>query len=296
VTFFLLAMLHVRRLEFRAARPLRDGIVLALCSLASAWSFSRGVLTGPIVAVLVLGRSSLARDRGARRNLAAAALAPSLLTAWLIFHLSPASHHLGLSLAHIKAMASFATWYFSANPFLPLWGLPRANWGMEALGWPGVLALAAVKLALIGVGVRCADPSQRRVLFALLLLEISYALLLAYGRSEGDLHLAMSSRYQYVSLLCTLPFAGEAMVALFARTGLAPAYSALGAAVIIALGVATAVSGWPQVLPPWVEWRGLSDRRLLLQAGPPPPGYNVVGIPFLSNPTVKQLVTEFHLK
>ncbi len=205
--FFLLAARTVIRTGPDAISPRRVGGVIA-AGAASALAFSRGVLTGPVVAALWLD-PTLASSESTGRRVRTAALwcLPSVAIGLLIYHLAPSSHRSVFSDAdQLRQAAGFATWFFCLNPTVSYFSISPLNWGIPAVGWTSVVVVGAVKIGFIGLGFACGTSRQRRMLAALLLLDLFSAFLLGYGRGESDLSHALSSRYQYNSLLCFVPF------------------------------------------------------------------------------------------
>ncbi|PTY05603.1 hypothetical protein DB347_14630 [Opitutaceae bacterium EW11] len=300
LTFFLgavqLETLAAARDVTRRNRWARVLAVTALCA-ASALAFSRGVLTGAVAAALRLDPTARRGDSWQRRLFVAAIyLVPSVVVAVIILRLAPSSHRGVLSTAErLKDMTTFSVWYFSLNPVAPFFAIAPANWGIPHVTWAHVCLLGALKILVMAVAFRTADVAQRRVFVPLLLLDLSNALLLGYGRGGEDHWLAMSSRYQYNALLCYLPF----LAVLVSRLcDMVPRHRGLrAAAVVLLLAVSSweANRRWADLLPPWCDWRGASNRRLLFETKPLPPGNSLIGIPFLSNARGRELADKYHL-
>lgn len=295
--FFLLAARTVVRSGSERISSRRVGGVVIAAGAASALAFSRGVLTGPVMAALQLDPTLPSSGPKGRRLLTAALWClPSVAIGLLIYRLAPSSHRSVFSDAvHLRQAAGFAAWFFCLNPIVSYFSISPLNWGIPAVGWTSVALVGSLKIGCIVSGFIWATPSQRRMLAALLLLDLFSAALLGYGRGESDLSHAISSRYQYNSLVCFVPFLAVAMGR--ARQGLArwrPA-PALLAVCLCLLPAGYAYGKWRQLLPPWAEWRGQSTRRLLFETQPLPPGNSLVGIPFLPNARAKELADKYHL-
>lgn len=270
------------------------GLVLFACSLGSAWSFSRGLLTGP-----VLAWSLFAQCRQSRRTRAAAALCcllPTLATAGLMLKHAPAdSGHLAADVHHLREIAAFALCYLGANPAVPFW-YSTGHGNVFAVAPSTAVIAGLVKAALVIAGWSMASARQRRLLLPLLLLDIGYAALLGLGRWSGGWPYAMGSRYQYNSLLSTLPF-----IAVVLSRGARPLFAARRAqtaAILAFAGLLGAFSlfAWSSALPGWTEWRGLRNRQLLLHARPNPAGAQVQGVPGFPNWRAAQLVAKYRLR
>jgi len=292
VTFFLLAAFEFLDAEEASRAGPWASVRMGLWSLAGAWSFSRGILIGPVVLCLA------ATAKGAIRWRLAAALAsliPSIATAYLVARLAPENHHEVLTNPGLwgKALAFFG-WYLTLNPWLQLWANLVSNWSLASATAGLVPILGTAKLGIVVAGFYLARPRQRRLLAALLLFDVGYAALLGFGRSGGELYLACSSRYQYNSLVCTLPFV-SVLVDAWLRN--AHRWRPVQVALILlvtASGMWVAESGWGTRLPEWVDTRGLSTRRFLLQANPDPAGHDVWSIPY-RNDFVKHLAAKYNL-
>jgi len=295
-TFLLVGMLDCLPLA-ESCEPCRwRSARLVLWSTASAWSFARGLLSGPAIASFVLVRQISNSESGRSRWMTAAlCLLPSIVTGIIILRLSPEDHHLAASgIARWEKVLGFGALYWALNPFLTMWLIPKGIWWAGSIyGLAGVACIP--KLLLVGLGLNFARHEQRRLLIAMLLLDLGYAALLGLGRSEGDLHNTMSSRYQYNSLLCALPFLAVCFESLLQR-GIVRHSIKLGVGVgIIVVVASVACLQWKPMLPSWVEWRGLGSRRLLFETNPIPAGNDLVGEPYVKNLRAKELADKYHL-
>lgn len=295
--FFLLAARAVVRSGSGRISPKRVGGVVIAAAAASALAFSRGVLTGPVMAALRLDPTlPLAESKVQRLRTAVLWCLPSVAIGLLIYRLAPSSHRSVFSDAgHLLQAIGFAAWFFCLNPIVSYFCISPLNWGIPVVGWTSVVFVGSLKIGGIVLGFIWATSSQRRMLAALLLLDLFSAALLGYGRGESDLSHAISSRYQYNSLICFVPFLAVVMGrALHGLIRWRPA-SVLLAIGLCLLPVGYAYGKWRQLLPPWAEWRGQSTRRLLFETQPLPPGNSLVGIPFLPNARAKELADKYHL-
>jgi hypothetical protein len=95
----------------------------------------------------------------------------------------------------------YAVWYFCLNPAYGLFSV--TSWG-----WQTVVMLGAVKVGLI-VWTFLRSRGTLRALFAVLVsFDLASAMLLGIGRFNLGLSTAISSRYQYTSLIGILPLPG----------------------------------------------------------------------------------------
>jgi hypothetical protein len=291
VTFFLLAALYYDTIRQRGIPPSAGQITwLAVWSTASAWSFARGVLTGVVLAGLTLWRNGSVPGSPARRGaVIAACVIPALVTAGLIFFLAAhGPHHDIFSGGRWRQAVAFGTWYATLNPVV--------RWlDISALDWPLVVKFGALKLVVVILALVLADKSQRRLLGALLLFELGNSFLLGLGRFESPLWAATSSRYQYCSLLGSLPFFATVLQAILRpipRPFLLRAAFTTGLLLLVAW---QSTRYWPPWLSGWKDWRGLQTRSLLLESKEIPAGNNVPGIPFMTNGRARELVEKYHL-
>ncbi len=284
-TFLLLGLLAVvGRRGAAAALP-----ALVLSSAASALSFSRGVLTGALLALVQLWpQARLRLDlRGRALGRAAACLLPAAATAGVIAVFASGNHR---SLeGHLPEAATYAAWYFALNPLHRLAAVD--SYGPLTTGLVG-----AVKLGLLAWGLRRAGAEQRHLLAALLAFDLGNSVLLGIGRHHTGLETAISSRYQYGSLLATLPFLGLAFHAALERVPRALHLRRAAAALLAAGGIAYALHGWSREAPGFAESRGTVTRRLLHEDPAPPAMGAVPGIPFLATERAKELQRRFGLE
>lgn len=270
---------------------------VAAAGAASALAFSRGVLTGLVVAALRLD-PTLPSHEPLRRRLLTAALwcLPSFGIGLLIYHLAPSSHRdLFGPAGQMRQALGFATWFFCLNPIVSYFAISPLNWGIPAVGWTTVIVVGLLKTGVIALALACATPRQRRMLAALLLLDLASAALLGYGRGESDFGHAISSRYQYNSLICFVPFLAVVLGCGLQRLSRRRLVAGLLTVGLCLPPIGYAYAKWRQLLPPWAEWRGQSTRRLLFETKPLPPGNDLVGIPFLPNARAKDLADKYHL-
>lgn len=292
--FLAAAWWMLRRLVVEPRGRPRDLVVLAILAGASALCFSRGVLTGSALAVIALwpGPRGWFDMLGLRLRNALVAFFPGLAVALLILWTQPGGNHaeLGSEGTKFGAMAQYAIWYYSMNPFHRL--LEIDSWG-----WRTTSLLAAAKIGLTLWAVRRARPGESWLLWLLVIFDVGNALLLGLGRFHTGLETTNSSRYQYASLICTLPLAAV----LIARTteGIGShlprlARVALAGALVLALTYGT-TRRWPFEIGWFAESRGQAGRDLLFVNPHPPAEGAVPGIPFLSTERAKQLIEHYDL-
>jgi hypothetical protein len=272
VTFLLLALLGF------ISAPVRPASYA--WSAASALSFSRGVLTGPVLACASLYEGG---DRHLAR--AAAFLAPSVIVALLILSLATGNQqHMG---GHWEDAAVFATWCYCLNP---LYLLLR----FESWGWRTVVILGLLKMTLVAWSLARSGGRLRLLLAMLVALDLGNAVLLGIGRYHTGLASTVSSRYQYAALICLAPLGGYWFSRLCGWVrGPALVRHALAPVLLIAFA-ATLCRQWSEALEPFTAQRGTESRRILF-AEVAPAADSVPGIPGLPMDRAKALITQYRL-
>ncbi|MBW7895634.1 MAG: hypothetical protein H3C27_11015 [Opitutaceae bacterium] len=287
--FMLQALWWFERRRHLAGRLTWSTILpLLLLAAASACSFSRGVLTGGVLAAAFILPLLLARQwQGLRARLPAAALCllPSIAVTLVIMTAASGNHqHLA---GQWTAVIQFAASYFLLNPFYACVG--------DGTAQPLLLILlAGLKFAVLLGGLRCARGRARQVLWLLLIYDLGNALLIGIGRHHTGFLAAMSSRYQYSSLLATLPFAAllleqalHRLPAVRLRRGAAAAIAAILAIICLA--------GWPGELRTFTGWRGSELRALMAAPATDDPAVRVPGLEYMHIERAKALQRAFNL-
>ncbi len=146
--FFLLALLwHERPAGHSGQGGWRMYGSLVLLAAASACCFSRGVLTGAILAFAVLLPALFARETtgwGKRLGLASLCALPAVAVAAVIIFLSGGNlQHMN---GHLGEAVEYGLGFFLLNPAYLLFGI--TSWGPGTL-----LLLAGLKLTLVGWGL-----------------------------------------------------------------------------------------------------------------------------------------------
>jgi hypothetical protein len=252
-------------------------------SAASALSFSRGALTGPLLAAayLIGMPETNLRSRVVR---AAALMVPSFAIAALIFLLATGNQHtIG---GHLPQAAAFGAWYFSLNPaYLVL--------SFDSWGWRTTVLLGIAKAALFIWALLRARGLARTLFVVLILFDLGNAALLGIGRYHTGLAAAVSSRYQYASLIATMPMVAFWVTAQIKRV-LAPPVERIFVAVCLAGAAFLLCRQWPAVLGPFSEMRGSLSRQIFFEETHP--GVHAVpGIPGMDMVRAKELIRDYHL-
>ncbi len=236
--FFLLVAWHWL-LEIQSGRRGIAGMMVLL--FASGLSSSRGIISGVILALIALLEGM---PRKSKTVLCAAALVPTVLMSLIMYWIM--GSHAGA--ARLSSVLSYGLHYLLMNPLYHLMALPHQAVNTLAFWFYGVLKMAVVAGALWK-----AEALQRRLLLVLLALDVGNAAMLGFARSVTPLETAVSSRYQYISLLCFGPMAGVLVARMqrFARIA------------IFLLWIALLAYPWDRHAPRWAGWRGSEIRSRL---------------------------------
>jgi hypothetical protein len=278
ITFMLLA------LDAAIAKPFSWGSYGWVA--ASALSFSRGVLTGGLLFLSGFWPGQSGGRGGARRvGLAFLYLVPPAIVAYLIAHYAGGNEH--AMAGHWGQAAAFGTWYYTLNP-------AHLLLGVESRGWHTVAVMGALKLALV-IWALSRSRGTMRLLFALLVVsDLGNAFLLGVGRYHTGLDAALSSRYQYASLIGIAPLFGFWVDQVLGRLpGPAALWRWAAAAGTAALFVVFCVQ-WREAIVLYSDWRGVTSRRILIEE-PKPDRYAVPGIPFMETTRARELIREHNL-
>ncbi len=288
LTFLLLAWkLLMDLLDNRAGHRAVRVTLYGVCTIVAGFCFSRGLLGGVVLAVWVVGAARAAN--WPRHFLAILAMtlvcSASTIAVALRFSTSTLGRFEHLDAAESASVVLYAAAYELLNPLLLGLRLPWQSLdatGLTALPFsdtrrllggpfPVIVLIAAIvagiKVVVELVALMCTSGRGRAFLVAMLVFDLGNATLLGVGRYHLGLGTAVSSRYQYVSLLCFAPSAGillrqvaeVAISHLHVRPRVVEAALAL---VVAALGVAV-LAPWPTEIAQWAEWRGTAVRAEL---------------------------------
>jgi hypothetical protein len=254
---------------------------------ASALSFSRGVLTGALLAGASLVAGETERPTGARRRAAQAAafLLPAVLVGVIIAVMAP-SGNLGHMEGHWGDAALFGAWYYLANPAHYL--LRIGSFAVQTVMFMGVLKVALVAWSVVRSGGRL-----RSLFVVFLAFDLGNAALLGIGRYHTGLVLAASSRYQYASLIASMPAAGYWVARQWERLPMPALARALIFYCLLAAAAAALCLQWPVELDPVTTSRGTQARRVLL--GPEEGSQVVPGYPGFPMARARELIAKYNL-
>ena len=241
------------------------GVAGFLAALASALTFSRGVLSGVVLAVFVWPFS--------RRWSAALAGLSLVLLGIYKRSLSGYGNFQDVG-AKLGAMAYFSVKYLLLNPLYHFVSFRGQGIGVWAL-----LIFGGLKIAVMIAGFRVANREQRPLLSALILLDLGTAGLITAGRYvTGDIGV-ISYRYQYVSLMCFGPFLGLVL----ARTR---AFWVFMVVWVVLIG-----SPWKRHAGIWGYQRGVEVRRAIAAT----PDDRRFGLPDITAGRARELTRRFGL-
>lgn len=266
----------------------RRHLPLLLLTAASACSFSRGVLTGAVIALGLLLPAALARHgRVFLKGLPGALLCllPAVAVA-LVIKLSSSGNHQQLA-GHWGDILEFGACYFLLNP-------GHALLGGASLHPAALLLLAAGKIGLIFGALRLARGRVLHLLLLLLAYDLGNAVLVGIGRHHTGFLAALSSRYQYSSLLATLPFFGVLLSAGLNRLPWPKPRQWVAATMLLVL-TGFCLRGWPAALANFTGWRGTELRQLIAAPATSDPATRVPALEFMHVERAKALQRAYNL-
>ena len=283
-TFLLLALLwHEQRPATGAGWNWRVHVPLLLFIAASACSFSRGVLPGPVLALAMLW-PLVAWKR--QLPLAVLCALPAVAVALVIMSASLGNHR--AMAGHWAGALEFGLGYFLFNPGYLLIGSTE-------LGPARMVLLAGAKLALILWALRASSGRVRALLVLLLAYDLGNAVLLGVGRYHTGFIGSTTSRYNYSSLIATLPFLGLLAATLLDRGVTRVALRPLAAGVLLAVLAWHHLRGWPAELATFTGWRGTEMRQLIAAPATFDPSATVPALDFMHVERAKALTRAYNL-
>ena len=212
----------------------------SLCLMASALTSSRGIISGLLLGIFLL---FTAAERRQKTLLCAVSVTPTLLTTLaMVAFVGPGGHE------NVLSALSYAAHYFLLNPLYHLVSIPNKTVGILALCVYGFIKVGVIVWAL-----RKTDERLRPLLLALVAFDLLNAVALGFGRYQKGISTSVSSRYQYISLLCFGPVAGM----LVARS------RRLLQAMLFLVWVPILAYPWNRHAPRWARWRGIEIRDRL---------------------------------
>jgi hypothetical protein len=255
---------------------------------ASVLSFSRGALTGPLVAFAGLCPEAGGARVGISRRVAFAAanLAPAILVASLIVILAPGGNERHMA-GHWGDAVGFGLWNFFLNPAYSLLGVE--SWGPRT-----VILLGLVKVWLLAWSIARSRGRTRVLFLTLLLFGIGNSVLLGIGRYHTGLPATIASRYQYAPLIAVLPAVGYLFDRLCRAIPGPDVLRGVSCAILLAAVSLSLCGQWPRDLGPFTQERGTESRRILL-SDPSPAPFSVPGFPGFPTQRAKELISKYNL-
>ena len=289
VSFLLLALWwHEQHHVSSHSFSWRVHLPLFLLAAASACSFSRGVLTGAVLSLGMLLPALLLREGGtAMKRLPGAMLCllPALAVAGVIMHYSSGNHQqLG---GHWGQVLQFGASYFLLNPGHVLLGGTSLHPAM-------LLVLAGAKIGVIAAALYFARGRVLHLLLLLLAYDLGSAVLVGVGRYHTGFLASLSSRYQYSSLLSTLPFAAL-LISLAVERLPRLRHRSWVTTVLVCLLTVYCLNGWPAALVEFTGWRGTQMRQLMSAPATSDPAVHVPALDFMHIERAKALQRAYHL-
>jgi hypothetical protein len=235
------------------------------CVLASTLCSSRGVVCG-----MLLGLFTLLAGKGERIKLCAASVVPTVLLVLITWLWVPASRPSQVGAFH------YGLNYLALNPLFSL--IPTSG---SATSVGLVIVFGTIKAAVIALAFYQASRRLHPFLIALVVFDVATAAALGYARTWTGLATTVSSRYQYIPLLCFGPMLGVVI----------SGWRKELAAIAVVLWIWLLSYRWGISLEHWVFLRGTRIRHML--ASYPP---NAVFDPSkLTAARARELIEQFHL-
>lgn len=230
---------------------------LFMCSLLSALSFSRGVLTGLtyLIHTVFISKFSLQYMRE-KYPAILACLLPPIIVITVIFFSSPGNHSDVFNLLNsFWKVVRFSSVYFFYNPFLMMLNF---GWSNDILN----IVIGMSKLLIITIVFFKVDSKKTTILLLLLIFDLGNSILLGLGRFHTGYLAATSSRYQYASLICFLPF-----LACFVQLTLDFITNShirqIVSVSLVLFFLIIQLLRWNSEIKSWVNWRGQEIRNTL---------------------------------
>lgn len=292
VLFFLAAFHILMSMLDKSRFDILHILLYAFCVLCSALSFSRGILSGGILAVFFLLTVWGVHKKAPLRifTVTGASLLPSIVPVLIIYIFAAGNHQSILAYdwnLYIK-MAEFGGAYFFLNPLAVLFHLPWGSWQNAYV----FILFILLKITVFYFGLRLANSEQRRLIIVFLFMDLCNAVLLGLGRYHTGLSAAMSFRYQLISWIC---FGAPLAIAL--NHLLNKMFSSKRLLIITAVGLYLLITSynlycWRKGLPDWCHSRGVVARSLLAH---PEKTEGMPGISFFNNHEADIIAKQFNL-
>jgi hypothetical protein len=262
---------------------------LLVLAAASACCFSRGVLTGAVLALAMVLPAFGAVGWNAWRSrlpLAGLLMLPAVAVT-LVITLFASGNHQHLS-GHWSEIVKYGAGYFLLNPGYLL--LDLNTWSPELL-----LLLGTAKVGLIYWGLTQATGRRRVLLILLFAYDLGNAGLLGIGRYHTGFDTTISSRYYYSSLLATLPFAALWLENWINRLFTNPRAPRAAVVLVLTGMIWLGLHNWPRELASFTGWRGTEMRQLMLDQTAARAGATVPALSYMRTERAMELIHRYNL-
>lgn len=280
VTFFLLGLLHLLSSDVKV-------FYITLCACGAAFSFARGILVCGVLAVGIFAFSH-GNIKTRIRNFFFP-LIPAFGASAIIF-LNSTGNHQSLLTSHVETfskMVDFGGTFYLLNPLFRIFSdatptlLDFYNFG-------------GMKIALIVfclVSLKKAEFNKKIIILLPLLFDLGNAALLGLGRYHTGWQYAVSSRYQYESLLCLSLSLALSLQVLSQDIRFIKPVSVI-VSVLLSL---FSFNRWEHVMPEWGRSRGKEGREFFFaQPEKKPPTW--WGLPnILSKEEAEKVISHYKL-
>ncbi len=223
---------------------------------ASALSFSRGVLTGAVISLgLMLPALWSWRAREFVRSIPGAliCLLPAVATGLVILKFAYGNQN--DMAGHWGEAAAFSASYFLFNP-------GHLIFGDTSLQLSALVGIGAIKIGVIIAALMIARGRVFHVLLLFLAFDLGSAILVGVGRFHTGYLLALISRYQYSSLIASLPFLALLLSTLVERLPSIHQRRWVAIAGLVFI-VGWSLARWPVRLKSFTTERGTEMRALI---------------------------------
>ena len=187
---------------------------------------------------------------------------------------------------HWGEVLQFGACYFLLNPGHVL--------GNTSLHPAMLLVLALGKIGVIAAALFLSRGRVRQLLLLLLAYDLGNSVLIGIGRYHTGFLASLSSRYQYSSLLATLPFAALLLSAALDRLPRVRLHPWVATLLLILLA-GWCLWGWPAELKTFTAWRGTEMRQLLAAPATSDPAARVPALEFMHVERAKALQRAYNL-
>ena len=267
MTFFLLGLTTLQSRVLNLSSPTLTLVLIFLCSLGAAFSFSRGIL-----ACLILGMAVFLSRRSSKLPLwsPCVALIPAVIAAGQVMLSSTGNHqHLGQSVTESSdQILSFALNFFFMNPVFRWFSDSPPD--LTALWLCGtvktMLWIAALLLA------RAQGGFLKLLIITFLFFDLGNTALVTMGRFHTGAQYAVSSRYQYETLIFLIPGVVALLSTLDNQLRGSHSLRLSIFALLFAATTTLSFTRWSPIIEEWSNSRGTHGRKFFFSKPKKRPG------------------------